>query len=70
MKRFRDKWAYFGFGTDDHTAEANPKKNRSACHENNAAVDHSFVQSYPTLKPIAQKSRTYREHGGVAETDL
>jgi len=61
--RFPDTWAYFGFGGDDKTAAANPKTACWQCHEDNAAVEHSFVQFYPTLKPIALKFGTYREHG-------
>jgi hypothetical protein len=60
--RFADKWAYFNFGNDDKTAPANPKQACWQCHENNAAVEHSFVQFYPTLEPIAQKFGTYHEH--------
>jgi len=59
--RFPDKWAYFGFGSDAKTAEANPKAACWQCHEDNAAVEHTFVQFYPTLKPIAQKLGTYRK---------
>jgi Cytochrome P460 len=59
--RFADKWAYFNFGNDDNTATANPEQACWQCHEKNAAVEHSFVQFYPTLKPIAQKFGTYRE---------
>jgi hypothetical protein len=58
--RFPDKWVYFGFGSDTKTAAANPKANCWQCHEDNAAVEHSFVQFYPTLKPIAEKFGTYR----------
>ena len=65
-KRFPDKWAYFNFGADDKTATANPKQACWECHEANAAVEHSFVQFYPTLKPIAQKFGTYHEHGEAA----
>ncbi|HTR46805.1 MAG TPA: cytochrome P460 family protein [Verrucomicrobiae bacterium] len=56
-----DTWAYFGFGPDTKTAEANPKQNCWQCHNDHAAVEHSFVQFYPTLKPIAQKFGTYRQ---------
>jgi hypothetical protein len=38
------------------------------CHENNAAAEYTFVQLYPTRKPIAQKFGTYRERGQTAET--
>ncbi|HKV03499.1 MAG TPA: cytochrome P460 family protein [Candidatus Acidoferrales bacterium] len=59
--RFPDKWAYFNFGSDDKTAAANPKEACWECHDAHAAVEHSFVQFYPTLKPIAQKFGTYRQ---------
>jgi hypothetical protein len=67
-KRFPDKWGYFGFQGDEKTAAVNPKENCWVCHENNAAVEHTFVQFYPTLRPIAQKFGTYRERGEAAET--
>lgn len=59
--RFPDKWAYFAFGGDDKTATASPKAACWQCHEDHAAVEHSFVQFYPTLKPIAKKFGTYRQ---------
>lgn len=31
------------------------------CHEDHAAVEHSFVQFYPTLKPIAMSFGTDRD---------
>jgi hypothetical protein len=55
-----DKWAYFNFD-DNATAAANPKQACFSCHEKNAAVERSFVQFYPTLKPVAQKFGTYRQ---------
>jgi hypothetical protein len=55
-----DKWAYFNFD-DNKAATANPKQACFSCHEKNAAVEHSFVQFYPTLKPVAKKFGTYRE---------
>ena len=61
-KHFADKWAYFNFRADDNTAKANPKTACWQCHDDHAAVEHSFVQFYPTLKPIAQKFGTYTEH--------
>ncbi len=54
-KHFPDTWAYFGFGTDDKTSKAADKGNNCfTCHEEHAAVEHSFVQFYPTLLPIAK----------------
>lgn len=58
--RFADKWAYFTFGGDAKTADANPKAACWQCHNDNAAVEHTFVQFYPTLKPVAQKFGVYR----------
>jgi hypothetical protein len=60
--RFPEKWAYFGFNADDKTAEAMPKGNPCwSCHEAHAAVEHTFVQFYPTLKPVAKKFGVYDE---------
>lgn len=65
--RFPERWAYFGFGADGtakdgKAAEAMPKGNGCwSCHDAHAAVEHSFVQFYPTLKPIAKKFGTYDE---------
>lgn len=58
--QFPDTWAYFAFGNDTKTAEANPKAACWQCHDDHAAVEHTFVQFYPTLKPIAQKLGTYK----------
>jgi hypothetical protein len=62
--RFAGQWAYFSFGADAQTAEAmtgpGPKDACWQCHDNNAAVEHTFVQFYPTLKPVAEKFGTYR----------
>jgi hypothetical protein len=59
-KRFPEKWAYFTFGGDSHPQEAMPREHCWNCHEDNAAVEHVFVQFYPTLKPVAQNFGTYR----------
>jgi hypothetical protein len=58
--RFPEKWAYFNFGADTKTAAANPKAACWQCHEDHAAVEHTFVQFYPTLKEVAKKFGTYR----------
>lgn len=58
--RFPDTWAYFGFGGDDKSSEAAAKGNGCyTCHDAHAAVEHTFVQFYPTLKPVAQKFGVY-----------
>jgi hypothetical protein len=56
-----EKWAYFSFDEDAKSARDNPKAACWSCHDQKAAVEHSFVQFYPTLKPIAKKFGTYRE---------
>jgi len=57
-----DKWAYYAFNADGQTAEAMPKGNGCfACHDAHAAVEHTFVQFYPTVKPIAKKFGVYNE---------
>ena len=58
--RFPEKWAYFNFGPDTKTASANPKAACWQCHDDHAAVEHTFVQFYPTLKEVAKKFGTYR----------
>jgi hypothetical protein len=59
-KRFPDKWAYFAFGADRKTASAmTPSKNGCwNCHEENGAVDHTFVQFYPEALKIARAKGT------------
>ena len=60
--RFPDKWAYFTFGGTNKTSEAMPKANPCwQCHEDHAAVEHTFVQFYPTLKPVAKKFGVYNQ---------
>jgi hypothetical protein len=57
-----DKWAYYGFSADGATAEAMPKGNGCyACHDAHAAVEHTFVQFYPTVKVAAKKFGVYNE---------
>jgi|SRR5579864_1589858 len=60
--RFPDKWAYFGFSNSEKTANATtPGKNACwSCHDQNAAVEHSFVQFYPELLEIARKKGTIK----------
>jgi hypothetical protein len=59
--RFPEKWAYFTFAPETASASAKPKAACWQCHEDHAAVEHSFVQFYPTLKPVAQKFGVYKE---------
>ena len=55
-------WAYYSFQPNARTAEAMPRGNDCwSCHEQHAAVEHTFVQFYPTLKPVAKKFGAYNE---------
>jgi len=65
--RFADKWAYFNFSETAKTASADtPSKNECwKCHEQNAAVEHSFVQFYPELLKIAQAKGTIKPGVGL-----
>ena len=57
-----DRWEYYAFKPDGQTAEAMPQGNPCwTCHEDHAAVEHTFVQFYPTLKVVAKKFGTYNE---------
>lgn len=60
--RFPDKWAYFDFGHDS-LAVAPDKPSQNACwkcHDQNAAVEHSFVQFYPVLLKVAREKGTIK----------
>lgn len=63
--RFPEKWAYFSFGADTKTSGARPQAACWQCHDDHAAVEHTFVQFYPTLQEVAKKFGTYR---AAAET--
>jgi len=54
-------WTYYNFEMDGKEAAANPKAGCWSCHDAHAAVEHSFVQFYPTLKPVAKRFGTYNE---------
>jgi Cytochrome P460 len=71
--RFAGGWAFFAL--DEGKAAAAllpPETDCYACHRQNAAVDTTFVQFYPTLLPIARRkatlSRSYLEAQRGAET--
>ena len=59
--RFPEKWAYFSFDSSTKTAKANPKAMCWQCHNGGGAVENTYVQYYPTLKPVAQQFGTYRQ---------
>jgi|SRR5215470_6875398 len=61
-KQFADKWAYFAFNTTQGSSTATkPSKNDCwNCHDQHAAVEHSFVQFYPELLNIAREKNTIK----------
>jgi len=57
--RFPDGWGYFGFEGSAATAKAfGASAGCNSCHSKNAAVEHTFVQFYPTLLEIAKAKGT------------
>jgi hypothetical protein len=64
--RFPQKWAYFGFGRGDKAAPLPANSACNSCHSQNAAVENTFVQFYPTVLEIATHKGTvnpmYLEH--------
>ncbi len=67
IARFPDKWAYYSFDSSAKTAHANPKAACWQCHHDQGGVDSTYVQFYPTLKPVAQKFGTLHQAGTGAE---
>jgi Cytochrome P460 len=61
--RFPDKWAYFGFDAAQSSTQAvSPGKNDCwKCHDQNAAVEHTFVQFYPALLNVAKSKKTIKD---------
>ena len=57
-RRFPQKWAYFGFGRGDKATAAPATSSCNSCHSQNAAVENTFVQFYPTLLDIATEKKT------------
>jgi mono/diheme cytochrome c family protein len=63
--RFPGGWAYFAFkGPEDKlAATARPMPRTAschACHGANGAVEHTFVQFYPTLLEVARRKGSLR----------
>ncbi len=53
-----DKWAYYAYNADGKTAGAMPHGNGCwSCHDAHAAVEHTFVQFYPTLQARREEIR-------------
>ena len=65
--RFPQKWAYFGFGRSDKAAPLPATSACNSCHNQNAAVENTFVQFYPTLLDAATHKGTLN-HAYIEET--
>jgi hypothetical protein len=57
-KRFPQKFAYFGFGGEDKATALPADSSCNTCHGQNAAVENTFVQFYPTLLEVAKAKGT------------
>jgi Cytochrome P460 len=68
VKRFPTKWAYFSFNQGAREARANAPTHCFQCHNTHGAVDNTFVQFYPNLRPVAEKYGTYNQSKVAAET--
>ncbi|HET7100471.1 MAG TPA: cytochrome P460 family protein [Terriglobia bacterium] len=68
VKRFPKKWAYFSFDKGARQAAANRPASCFQCHNTHGAVDNTFVQFYPTLKPVAEKHGTYNQAKAASES--
>lgn len=51
----KNEWSYYNFNPGDKTAEAIGGGACNTCHSQHAAVEHTFVQFYPTLLSFAQE---------------
>lgn len=60
--RFKNSWAFFDFSKPQaETAKMIPAgASCYSCHSENGAVDNTFVQFYPTLRPIAKAKGTFK----------
>jgi hypothetical protein len=63
-ERFEGNWGFFDFPANAATASMIPyKEDCYSCHLENAAVDSTFVQFYPTLIDVAREKGVFRETG-------
>ena len=67
--RFPEKWAYFSLGVNGKTGAKFSQDECWSCHNQNAAVENSFVQFYPTLLKVASEKNTIKPsvHLGPSE---
>jgi len=61
VARFKGEWAYFGFHAGEESVAAFPATACFSCHNQNGAVENTFVQFYPTLIEIARSKVTLKD---------
>ena len=66
--RFNGGWGFFGFPEETPAAMIPRTATCYSCHQDNGAVDTTFVQFYPTLLPIARAKNTLSPGYGAAES--
>jgi hypothetical protein len=59
--RFKGGWGFFALDGATPAPMIPYEASCYACHQAHAAVDTTFVQFYPTAKPIAVKAGTYQD---------
>lgn len=58
LRRFPSGWAFFSFAAKEPAPMIPTTAECYSCHQQNGAVNTTFVQFYPTLLPIAREKRT------------
>lgn len=56
--RFPQQWAYFDLGQSGNAKPMPATSSCNSCHRQNAAVENTFVQFYPTLLEVATRKGT------------
>ncbi|MBS0394124.1 MAG: cytochrome P460 family protein [Proteobacteria bacterium] len=59
-RRFPGGWAFFILGADGRAAHVAETADCYTCHREHGALDTTFVQFYPTARPIAERAGSYR----------
>lgn len=62
--RFKGGWGFFIFAAGKPAARVPYSAACYSCHLANASVDTTFVQFYPTLRPIARAKGTFVDRPG------
>ena len=60
--RFEGGWAFFAFADQTPATMIARTANCYSCHQQNGAVDTTFVQFYPELLAVARTKKTLTDH--------